>query len=332
MPTNMTQTINHMKNRKFAPASRTSFSVFFSHLQTILALAFERRAVVAGWSDAGIYDPSLGGYNAAQILGGWNPGGQNPKSCWRMLTDDAREYILAAIPILAKIGMEKGEISDEEVDSCSVTIPGKPTLTIRQIMCNEAGCDSLIPEHMKLQIPAAEIDVGRGINLRRCILMTNATWLEAAKRSRALRGAGAVKFDPASCKCGSKTLDFTGHQNIKMHKRHVEKLVAALVQAGANGAELKFANGVLVDLDDSALLLARAQYATIASAAAPAPAPAPMIAIDQADEAFSEDEGTGGDAEDREEGMHQQGEQSSGQELAELESDMMNGMPDESEE
>jgi len=326
MPTNMTQTIKHMKDRKFAPAAKTSFSVFFSHLQTILALAFERRAVVAGWSDAGIYDPSRDGYNAEQILGGWNPGGQNPKSCWRMLTDDARQYVLAAIPILAKVGMEKGEISDAEVDSCSVTLPGKPTLTIKQIMCNEAGCESLIPEHMKLQIPTSEIDVGRGINLRRCILMTNKAWLEAAKRSRALRGAGAVKFEPASCLCGSKTLDPGGHLKTKMHDRHVANLVDALVRAnGAN--DLRFASGVLVDLADSALLLARAQYATIAAAAAPAPQP--LIPMDDPNAAFSEDEGEEAAAEEQEDDTQaQQGEQSSGQDLAALNSDMMEEMPD----
>ena len=112
-----------------------------------------------------------------------------------------------------------------------------------------------------------------------------------------------------------------------MHKSHVAKLVDALVQAnGAN--ELKFASGILVDLDDSALLLARAQYATIAAGAAPVIQP--MIAIEEDGEAFSDDEGSGGDAEEREEAtQQQQGDQSSGQEFALLESEMIEGMHDE---
>ena len=238
--------------------------MFFSHLSTILAKAFERSNVVKGWSDAGIYDHEIGGCNIERILGCWNPGGQNPNSSWRTMSADGRAYILAAMPILAEIGMQKGEISDQEVDNCSVSLEGKRTLTIKELMHNEGA--SLVPDYMKLQDPDKVIDVGRGINLRRVILITNKCWLDAAKRSRALRGAGAVKFDPAICLCGSTQLNPSSHQIVKKHKTHISRLVEALqLQATTAGAELKFANGTLVDLNDSGLVLARAQFAPIAA-------------------------------------------------------------------
>ncbi len=238
--------------------------MFFSHLSTILAKAFERSNVVKGWSDAGIYDPEIGGCNIERILGCWNPGGQNPNSSWRTMSADGRAYILAAMPILAEIGMQKGEISDDDVDNCSVSLDGKKTLKIKDVMRNEGA--SLVPDYMKLQDPEKVIDVGRGINLRRVILITNKCWLDAAKRSRALRGAGAVIFDPAKCLCGSRQQNATSHQNVKKHDLHVSRLVEALrVQATTAEAVLKFADGALVDLSDSALVLARARFASIAA-------------------------------------------------------------------
>lgn len=239
--------------------------MFFSHLSTILARAFERSNVVKGWSDAGIYDPEIGGCNIERILGCWNPGGQNPNSSWRTMTDDGRAYILAAMPILAEIGMQKGEISDQEVDNCVVSLEGKRTLTIKEVMHNEGA--SLVPDYMKLQDPDKIIDVGRGINLRRVILITNKCWLDAAKRSRALRGAGAIKFDPAKCLCGSKQqTNATSHLKVGKHKTHVARLVEALRLQVSNGSPvLKFADETIVDLSDAGLVLARAQFASLAA-------------------------------------------------------------------
>lgn len=240
--------------------------MFFSHLSTILAKAFERSNVVKGWTDAGIYDSEIGGCNIERILGCWNPGGQNPSSSWRTMSADGRAYILAAMPILAEIGMQKGEISDHDVDNCSVSLDGKKTLTIKQVMFNEGA--SLVPDYMKLQDPDKVIDVGRGINLRRVILITNKCWLDAAKRSRALRGAGAIKFDPAKCLCGSKQQNAASHLKVKMHEMHITRLVEALrLQATTADADLKFSDGPLVDLSDSGLVLARAQFASVVAGA-----------------------------------------------------------------
>ncbi len=238
--------------------------MFFSHLSTILAKAFERSNVVKGWSDAGIYDHEIGGCNIERILGCWNPGGQNPNSSWRTMSADGRAYILAAIPILAEIGMQKGEISDEEVDNCLVSLEGKNTLTIKEVMHNEGA--SLVPDYMKLQDPDKIIDVGKGINLRRVILITNKCWLDAAKRSRALRGAGAIKFDPAKCLCGSTQKNPTSHITVKKHGTHVTRLVEALRLQASNGDRvLKFADNTIVDLNDAGLVLARAQFASVAA-------------------------------------------------------------------
>jgi hypothetical protein len=263
-----------MHCRKFAAASLASFTVFFSHLSTILAKAFERSNVVKGWSDAGIYDHETGGCNIERILGCWNPGGQNPNSSWRTMSADGRAYILAAIPILAEIGMQKGEISDEEVDNCLVSLEGKRTLTIKEVMHNEGA--SLVPDYMKLQDPDKVIDVGKGINLRRVILITNKCWLDAAKRSRALRGAGAIKFDPAKCLCGSTQQNPTSHIKVKKHDKHVTRLVEALRLQASNGdLVLKFADETIVDLNDAGLVLARAQFASLAAGQA---AEAPLTA------------------------------------------------------
>ena len=57
----------------------------------------------------------------------------------------------ARVPTLAEIGMRKGEISDEDVDNCSVSLDGKRTLTIKEVMHNEGA--SLVPDYRKLQDP-----------------------------------------------------------------------------------------------------------------------------------------------------------------------------------
>ena len=72
-------------------------------------------------------------------------------------------------------------------------------------------------------------------------------------------------------------------------------------------------------------------YATIAAAAAPAPQP--LIPIDDTSAVFSEDDGEEAAAEEQEEDTQaQQGEQSSCQDLAALNSEMMEEMPDEDNE
>jgi hypothetical protein len=205
----MMPAITIMKKLKMTAASRLVFQIFFCHLQDILSQAFTRAVVQRGWATAGIYDVATGGYNPDMIMRGWNAGGQNPQSSWLKLTEESRRAILGIMPQLADLYMNLGELDDDTMDNhvCFVRTGAdgvQVNVTVRDVMTNEGA--TAVPEYRKAQAPDALGQPGKGINLRRLILVTNDTWLKAAKMSRVADGSTAA-FESRfrECGCGSKT-------------------------------------------------------------------------------------------------------------------------------
>jgi hypothetical protein len=207
-PTEMMPAITIMKKLKMTAASRLVFQIFFCHLQDILSQAFTRAVVQRGWATAGIYDVATGGYNPEMIMRGWNAGGQNPQSSWLKLTEESRRFILGIMPQLADMYMTLGELDDSTMDNhpCFTKTNDsgvQVNVTVRDIMTNEGA--TAVPEYRKAQAPDALGQPGKGINLRRLILVTNDSWLKAAKLSRAALGStSAFEANFKNCGCGSK--------------------------------------------------------------------------------------------------------------------------------
>jgi len=182
-----------MDKHKLAPGHKKTFTDFFASLQDLLHDAFTPTAVAAGWRVAGAYSPETGGIDTDAIMGGWNPGSRKSDGCWENMSDAIRADIRSTFDKLADIGMAKGEISDAEIESC-VCASGK---TLSEIFGKHILAAD-IPDWMKVQCEAETAEItgkpGVGVNLRRCILLTHANWLAAAKASRIAAGKGA-EFD-----------------------------------------------------------------------------------------------------------------------------------------
>jgi len=173
-----------MKTFKFSPQTQQTFNRFFANLTDILHTAFNPAAVRQGWHDSGLHD-AVTGYSLDRIMTGWNPGSKLEHANWNTIGDAAREQIRGVIPKLAEIGMRRGEISDPEIEGCMC--PNGQTL--KQLMLDSLHAG--YPEWMKFQPYEGEtLNIGVGINRRRCILVSNLDWLTAAQLGRRMAGRG----------------------------------------------------------------------------------------------------------------------------------------------
>lgn len=160
-------------------------------------------------------------------MSGWNPGGRNAKSTWSRLLPSERAYFLVAIETLSEIALAKGFVSDDDIDYCIVD--HSRGLTLGQVME-----DAPIPDYLKCQIGGTKENPGKGINRRRCILMTHASWLLKERQDlRALPPKVVDKygkdFELKLCKCGSKAFSsVANHVKLDKHQKHCDNLVEAL--------------------------------------------------------------------------------------------------------
>jgi hypothetical protein len=116
--------------------------------------------------------------------------------------------------------------------------------------------DAPIPDYLKCQIGGTKENPGKGINRRRCILMTHASWLGKERQDRRLLPPKVVDifgkdFELKNCKCGSKAFsNVATHVKLLKHQQHCSALVESL------------RNGQVIPSEeqDSAVTLARRYY------------------------------------------------------------------------
>jgi hypothetical protein len=233
--------MNVLDRHKAKSLTKTAFIRFFHHLPDALHCAFLPFNVREGFSVCGLYP-----FDVEKIMSGWNPGGRNAKSTWSRLLDSERAYFRVAIEQLSEIALQKGFVSDDDIDNC--VVDHSRGLTLGQVME-----DAPIPDYLKCQIGGTKENPGKGINRRRCILMTHASWLEKERQDRRALPPKIVdiygkEFELKSCKCGSKAFSNAAtHVKLDKHQRHC----ASLVERLRRGEE------VPSEADDSAVTLAR---------------------------------------------------------------------------
>ncbi len=225
-------------------STKNSFLRFFHHLPDALASAFVPQNIVEGFNVCGVYP-----FDVDKIMSGWNPGGVGAKSCWGMLVDQERYYFRVAIESLSEIALANGFVSDEEIENC--VVDASNGLTLGQLM-QDATC----PDYLRCQVGGTKECPGKGINRRRCILMTHASWLIKEREDRQALPPKVVDiygrdFELKLCKCGSKAFSSVAvHVKLQKHQTHC----AMLVQKLRDGAP------VPDESVDSAVTLARRYY------------------------------------------------------------------------
>jgi hypothetical protein len=211
-----------LDQHKAKSITKSTFMRFFFHLPDALASSFLPVSLREGYSVCGVHP-----FDVSKIMSGWNPGGARAKSSWNKLLPEEQTYVRVAIEALSKIAREKGFVSDEEIESCVVD-PARG-LTLGQLME-----DANIPEYLKCQVGGTKENPGKGINRRRCILMTHASWLLKERRDvKALPPKVVDKygkdFELKLCKCGSKAFSsVANHVKLDKHQQHCANLVEAL--------------------------------------------------------------------------------------------------------
>jgi hypothetical protein len=214
--------MNVLDRHKAKSLTKTAFIRFFHHLPDALHCAFLPCNVCEGFNVCGLYP-----FDVEKIMSGWNPGGRNAKSTWSRLLPSERAYFLVAIETLSEIALAKGFVSDDDIDYCIVD--HSRGLTLGQVME-----DAPIPDYLKCQIGGTKENPGKGINRRRCILMTHASWLLKERQDlRALPPKVVDKygkdFELKLCKCGSKAFSsVANHVKLDKHQKHCDNLVEAL--------------------------------------------------------------------------------------------------------
>ena len=245
--------------------AKSTFMRFFFHLPDALASSFLPASLREGYSVCGVHP-----FDVPKIMSGWNPGGARAKSSWNRLLQEEQDYVLVAIEALSKIAREKGFVSDEEIES--YVVDEARGLTLGQLME-----DANIPEYLKCQIGGTRESPGKGINRRRCILMTHASWLLKERRDvRALPPKVVDKygkdFELKLCKCGSKAFSSAAnHVKLDKHQKHCDNLVEAL-RAGQPVPDASH---------DSAVTLARRYFQANPVASVPAAADAAAADVDE---------------------------------------------------
>ncbi len=104
------------------------------------------------------------------------------------MTEAIRVDIRSTFERLADIGEAKGEISDAEIESMTCA-SGK---TLKELFEGVLLAD--VPDWMKIQPENDDGNIGVGVNLRRCILLSHEGWLGAARAGRIAAGR-AADFD-----------------------------------------------------------------------------------------------------------------------------------------
>jgi hypothetical protein len=233
-----------LDKHKAKSATKTAFCRFFYHLPDALHCAFLPCNVREGFGVCGLYP-----FDVEKIMAGWNPGGPKAKSTWSRLLPNERAYFRVAIESLSEIALQKGFVSDDEIDYC--VVDHSRGLTLGQVME-----DAPIPDYLKCQIGGTKENPGKGINRRRCILMTHASWLGKERQDRRLLPPKVVDiygkdFELKKCKCGSKAFsNVATHVKLLKHQQHC----AALVESLRNGQVISS------EEQDSAVTLARRYY------------------------------------------------------------------------
>jgi hypothetical protein len=177
-----------MDKHKFAPGHKKTFTDFFASLEELLHNAFTPSAIRDGWRVSGAYSEEHGGIDTDAIMSGWNPGSRRENGCWENMSDLVRQDIRSTFERLADTGVAKGEISDAEIESMKCA-SGK---TLKELFDQILGAD--VPDWMKIQPEDEHGNIGVGVNLRRCILLSHEGWLGAARAGRIAAGR-AEQFD-----------------------------------------------------------------------------------------------------------------------------------------
>lgn len=199
--------------------TKTCFLRFFYHLPQVLHQSFSPRDISDGYKICGI-EP----FSVDAIMNGWNPGGKKASSSWAKLALEEQNYVKIAIEKLSLVAAVRGTVTDEDVDSC--VVDDEIGLTLETVLA-----DARTPEYLK-----AQIKPGKGINRRRCILLTNKKWLEQERSDRAqlLQNTSAPRqiygkdFDPAKCQCRCASLKLDYHSKSPLHNEHVGACVTRL--------------------------------------------------------------------------------------------------------
>ena len=199
--------------------TKTCFLRFFYHLPQVLHASFAPRDVSDGYKICGIAP-----FSVDAIMNGWNPGGKKASSSWSKLAPAEQNYVKIAIEKLSLIAAVRGTVTDDDVDSC--VVDDSIGLTLETVLA-----DARTPEYMKVQIRP-----GKGINRRRCILLTNKRWLEQERSARAqiLQDTSAPRqiygkaFDPAKCKCRCTSVKLDYHSKSPLHNEYVAACVTRL--------------------------------------------------------------------------------------------------------
>jgi hypothetical protein len=190
MPTKFTWITEVMDTYKFAPGHKRTFTDFFASLEELLHNAFTPSAIRDGWRVSGAYSEEHGGIDTDAIMSGWNPGSRRDNGCWENMSELIRVDIRSTFEKLADIGEAKGEISDAEIEATKCA-SGK---TLKELFEDILHAD--IPDWMKIQPEDEHGNIGVGVNLRRCILLSHEGWLGAARAGRIAAGR-AEQFDHA---------------------------------------------------------------------------------------------------------------------------------------
>jgi hypothetical protein len=177
-----------MERHKFAPGHKRTFTDFFASLEELLHNAFTPKAIKDGWRVSGSYSEEHGGIDYDAIMSGWNPGSRRENGCWENMSDLVRADVRSTFEKLADIGLAKGEISDPEIENTKCA-SGK---TLKELFEDVLGAD--VPDWMKIQPEDEHGNIGVGVNLRRCILLSHEGWLAAAQAGRIAAGR-AQGFD-----------------------------------------------------------------------------------------------------------------------------------------
>jgi hypothetical protein len=236
--------MNVLDRHKAKSATKTAFCRFFHHLPDALHCAFLPINVREGFSVCGLFP-----FDVDKIMSGWNPGGPKAKSTWSRLLPQEQAYFRFAIETLSEIALQKGFVSDDDIDDCIVD--HSRGLTLGEVMQ-----DAPIPDYLKCQIGGTKENPGRGINRRRCILMTHASWLGKERQDRRALPPKVVDiygkdFELKNCKCGSKAFsNVNTHVKLLKHQQHC----AALVENLRNGQDIP------TETQDSAVTLARRYF------------------------------------------------------------------------
>ena len=233
-----------LDRHKANAATKATFTRFFYHLPNALASAFIPANIVEGFSICGVHP-----FDVDKIMTGWNPGGPRAKSCWGMLLPQEQNYFRVAIEALSEVALANGFVSDEDIEGC--VVDASSNLTLGQLMS-----DAAIPDYLKCQVGGTKLTPGKGINRRRCILMTHASWLVKERTDRRALPPKVVdiygkEFELKNCKCGSKAFSsVANHVKLGKHQAHCAALVA----------KLRAEQEVPSELDDSAVTLARKYF------------------------------------------------------------------------